>query len=158
MSVCRLAIAMNYIDDSLVEEAIEYEVHNNKKQFHKWKIVRGVVACLAVVTFISLIGINKRMKSSYGLLPGHFHYGDQIYEFHGDVKYSLPKDFQYVGEVRKTEQDAEQKDPEDFVGNLDGYVYMSDQDSSMAYFRWRNWDEATDGKEPYLVLYVLEDK
>ena len=28
MSVCRLAIAMNYIDDSLVEEAIEYEVHN----------------------------------------------------------------------------------------------------------------------------------
>lgn len=34
---------------------------------------------------------------------------------------------------------------------------MNAQDSSMAYFRWRNWDEATDGKEPYLVLYVLEE-
>ncbi len=37
MSVCRLAIAMNYIDDSLVEEAIEYEVHNNKKNFTNGK-------------------------------------------------------------------------------------------------------------------------
>ena len=148
---------MNAIDDSLVEEAIEYEVHNNKKQFHKWKIVKGAVACFVIVLVFTLIGINSKVVSNYGLFPGHFHYGDQIYEFHGEVKYSLPKDFRYVGEVRKTEQDAEQKDPEDFVGNLDGYVYMSDQDSSMAYFRWRNWDEATDGKEPYLVLYVLEE-
>ena len=40
---------MNDIDDSLVEEAIEYEVHNNKKQFHKWKIVKGAVACFVIV-------------------------------------------------------------------------------------------------------------
>ena len=104
----------------------------------------------------TLIGINYKVASNYGLCTVHFHYGDQIYEFHGEVKYSLPKDFRYVGEVRKTEQDAGPKDPEVFVGNLDGYVYMSDQDSSMAYFRWRNWHEATDGKEPYLVLYVRE--
>lgn len=110
---------------------------------------------MSVLVF-TLIGINSKVASNYGLFPGHFHYGDQIYEFHGEVKYSLTKDFRYVGEVRKTEQDAEQKDPEDFVGNLDGYVYMSDQDSSMAYFRWRNWNEATDGKEPYLVLYVIK--
>ena len=126
---------MNDIDDSLVEEAIEYEVHNNKKQFHKWKIVKGAVACFEININIKLNKDNYKVASNYGLFPGHFHYGDQIYEFHGEVKYSLPIDFRYVSEVRKTEQDAEQKDPEDFVGNIDGYVYMSDQDSSMAYFR-----------------------
>ena len=57
---------MNDIDDSLVEEAIEYEVHNNKKQFHKWKIVKGAVACFVIVLVFTLIGINSKVASNYG--------------------------------------------------------------------------------------------
>ena len=54
---------MNDIDDSLVEEAIEYEVHNNKKQFHKWKIVKGAVACF-VVLCQDLVQIKMRGSAS----------------------------------------------------------------------------------------------
>ena len=43
---------MNDIDDSLVEEAIEYEVHNNKKQFHKWKS-GGVLFYIIVLKSLS---------------------------------------------------------------------------------------------------------
>ena len=43
---------------------------------------------------------------------------------------------------------------EELTGNLDGYVYMQRNLLFPLYFRWREWDEAKDGPEPYLVFSI----
>ena len=46
------------------------------------------------------------------------------------------------------------KGREELTGNLDGYVYMQRNLLFPLYFRWREWDEAKDGPEPYLVFSI----
>lgn len=42
----------------------------------------------------------------------------------------------------------------DLEGNVDGHIYMSGSDVSIAYFQWKDRDEGVDGKEPYLFLEI----
>lgn len=149
MKIPRLVVAMGYIDDDLVSEAVKYKPILRKR---KWIYIITAAACTIVVlstNFIFNIIKNPSLPSS---APAHFYFENKVYVYHGHTVKSLPDNFEFVGKVNNV---GESFTGVDFDGNVDGCIYMNKTDRSIAYFQWDEWDESIDGQEPYLVL-VLE--
>ena len=154
----KLAIAMNYIDDELISGAIDYKPVTHKKITHFWKHIVAVAACMVLMLGIGIILPDNEMPSisetpPVSDAPAHFYFNGDLYSFSGKLIYSLPGDFEFVSEVKNV---GDSYTGVDFEGNVDGYIYMSESDKTIAYFQWKEWNEAIDGKEPYLVLVKTE--
>ena len=154
----KLAIAIGYIDDDLVSGAVEYMPASSKKFTHLWKHFVAVAACIVLVFGSCLILTNNEIPPASETppvsdAPAHFYYRGSLYSFSGEIVFSLPEDFELVSEIKNV---GDSFSGVDFEGNVDGYVYMSESNNSIAYFQWKNWDEAVDGKEPYLTLIKTE--
>ncbi len=86
-----------------------------------------------------------------GSAPLHFCFGGNTYIFSGHCVDTLPEGFEFVREVNNDSLSL--GDPAvDFSGNAAGYIYMSESDKTAAYFRFKNRNEAVDGKEQYLKM------
>lgn len=161
MNTPKLAIAMNYIDDSLISEAIDYKPDRRRKSSYLWKYIAAAAACMVLVLGISLMLSHKDaspssdISSSPGEAPVHFYFEGNLYSYSGDLVYSLPEGFQFV---RKVKNVGDSFSGVDFEGNADGSVFMNESDKTVAYFRWKKWNETIDGPEPYLVLYCIEQE
>ena len=81
-------------------------------------------------------------------LPACVYYDGNIYSHQGEAIYSLPENAEIIGETNNVGSDMKS----DLDSTVDGYVYINPNDSSSLIFRWKNWDESIDGKEPYLIL------
>ncbi len=154
-----IAIALGNIDDDLIMGAIDYTPATRSNRGHIWRILAAIAACLFIVFSIGIKAVTteptpKREVES-GLAPLHFFYDEKLYIFSGEICYSLPENYKYIGEVNNLGSLFSTKNG--FDGNADGYVYMSASDKMGAYFRWKYWDTATDGKEPYLYCRIREE-
>lgn len=158
MSIPRIANAMKYIDDDLIAGAVEYKPIPPKKITRFWKQITAVAACLVLILGISLIIPNNETPQisdtdPIGAAPAHFYFEGNLYSFSGELVYSLPEEFKFVSEVNNV---GDSFTGIDFEGNVDGYIFMSESDKTVAYFQWKEWNEAIDGQEPYLVLALTE--
>lgn len=150
----KLAIAIGYIDDDLVTRALEYMPVTRKKVAHLWKHYVAIAACVVLVLGINLIlshsnipPVSKTPPISDA--PAYFYYQGYFYSFSGEIVFSLPDGFELISEINDV---GDSFSGVDFEGNVDGYAYMSDSNKAIAYFKWKEWNEAIDGQEPYLVL------
>ena len=64
MNAPKLAIAMNYIDESLISGAIDYKSIPNKKIPHIWKHFVAVAVCLCLV--VSTVWFTQHQYSDEG--------------------------------------------------------------------------------------------
>ena len=160
MNAPKLAIAMNYIDESLISGAIAYKPVHRKNNTYFWKYI-AAAACFCVIVIGSIFVLSRNDASpssdipSPGEAPVHFYFEGNLYSYSGDLVYSLPEGFQFVREVKNV---GDSFSGVDFEGNADGSVFMSEVDRTVAYFRWKEWNEIIDGPEPYLVLYCIEQE
>ena len=160
MNAPKLAIAMNYIDESLISGAIDYKPVHRKNNTYFWKYI-AAAACFCVIVIGSIFVLSRNDASpssdipSPGEAPVHFYFEGNLYSYSGDLVYSLPEGFQFVREVKNV---GDSFSGVDFEGNADGSVFMSEVDRTVAYFRWKEWNEIIDGPEPYLVLYCIEQE
>ncbi len=130
-------------------------------KYRRWRALIVIAGCLVLVG-ISMIFDAKSNISLEKLewsFPPHFHYKGGYYSACDGYEYTLPEDFKYMGATKIVEKNGEKENPEDFDSNLlDGYVYMSETDSNVAYFKWKHWDKAVDERgEPYIVYTLYED-
>lgn len=156
MSALKLAIAMGYIDDRLVSGAVEYKPHSNEKVVHFGKLIAMAAACIMLIFGIGfLIPLNETPPENNlpSASPAHFYYDGNVYIFRGKCVYSLPEGYAFVGEVNNV--GCSSTAGFDFEGNVDGYIFMSESEKSVAYFQWKEWNETLSGKEPYLAM-ILE--
>lgn len=155
MKIQKIVIAMSYIDDDLVSGAVEYKANHCKKNIHFLKYIAIVATCLALIAGADFLFKNKTPPTNevppVSEAPAHFYYDGNLYLFSGETVYSLPKNFKLVSEVNNVGNSYTNVD---FDGNVDGYIFMSEFDKSIAYFQWKEWNESVDGKEPYLVLVL----
>lgn len=152
----KLAIAIGYIDEDLIIEAIDYVPDNQLS--HAWKRISTLAACVILVIGICLALSNSEIldKNTPPLVssaPAHFYFEGSLYSFSGELVYSLPENFVLIGEVNNV---GDSYTYNNFEGNVDGYIYMNQSNKAIAYFQWKEWDEAADGKEPYLALVKTE--
>ncbi len=69
-----------------------------------------------------------------GSAPLHFCFGGNTYIYSGHYVYTLPEGFEFVREVDNDSLSL--GDPAvDFSGNAAGYIYMSESDKTLAYFK-----------------------
>lgn len=160
MNTPKLAIAMNYIDDGLISGAEDYQPTRRRKLPVLWKYIAAAAACMVLVLGISfMLPRNEvppiRETPSPGEAPAHFYFEGNLYSYSGDLVYALPEGFRFVHEVKNV---GSTFTGGDFEGNVDGSVFMSESDRTVAYFRWKRWNEAIDGPEPYLVLHLIEQE
>lgn len=150
----KLAIAMGYIDADLVSGALEYMPTSTRKV---WKYITTLAACIVLVLGIGFVfcrqEIPHSVKPNPGALPAQFYLDGYAYTYDGHYSYELPEGFEFIGKVKNV---GDSFTGLDFEGNVDGYIYMSEADETIAYFQWETWDEEVDGKEPYLILYKRE--
>lgn len=97
--------------------------------------------------------VGTTSSNSVNAAPAHFYFGGNLYSYSGEVVFTLPENYKLVGEIKNV---GDSFTGLDFEGNVDGYVYMNESDKTIAYFRWMEWDESIDGKEPYLKLNLIE--
>lgn len=120
-----------------------------------------IAGCLVLVGTSMLCDVesNSLLEEREWSFPPHFHYKGGYYSACEGYEYTLPEDFKYMGATKTTEKYVEKENPEDFDSNLlDGYVYMSEKDSNVAYFKWKHWDKAVDERGvPYIVYTLYED-
>lgn len=153
----KLAIAMGYIDDDLVSKAAAYVPTSTCKPYYPWKYVTVFAACIALILGIRFVSNHQETPPSGlpnpGALPAFFYLNGYAYTYDGHYSYELPDGFEFVGEVKNV---GDSSSGLDFEGNVDGYIYMSESDSSISYFQWKEWDEEADGRELYLKLCKRE--
>ncbi len=117
---------------------------------------KRVFSTIVLLCLISLLGcaINTDDKPSDlpvdlpVALPVCVHYDEFLYSYQGDVIYYLPDNAEIIGTTNNVGLDMK----DDFDSTVEGYVYTNPDDSSSLIFRWKVWDETTDGTEPYLIL------
>lgn len=106
-----------------------------------------------LIVFLIIYDKLQIDDSQNWLAPAHFYYNGNLYMFRGHTTYMLPNGFEFSSATNNVKNAFTGLD---FDGNVDGYVYMNEKETEIAYFRWKNWDEAVDGKEPYLLFYREE--
>lgn len=156
MKTPRLANAMSYIDDELVSCAVGYK-SNSRKKITCFLRCFAAASCIVLVLGICLKFYNQRVlpreeTAPVGEAPAHFYFEGNLYSFSGETVYSIPEGYNFVGEVINV---GDNFTGTDFEGNVDGYIYMSETDKTIAYFQWQEWMEVIDGKEPFLVLNLI---
>lgn len=153
----KLAIAMNYIEDDLISEAIDYKPISHKKIIQIWKLIAAIAVCIILALGIGqILSYNNILPThetspvrEVGDAPAHFYFENNYYHYSGKYVYELPEDFEFVSKVKNV---GNSFTGVDFEGNVDGYIYINKSDKSIAYFRWEVWDEEIDGKEKILVF------
>jgi len=119
--------------------------------WHKWV---AIVACFCILAaLVPLVtGIPKTPDDpNPGALAAHFYLNGKGYFHHGYLTYALPEGYEYVADVINVGNRSTDT-RNDFEGNVDGKIYMSQSDPNVAYFSWAEWDEETDGPAPFLKL------
>ncbi len=152
MKISKIARAMGHIDDDLIAAAEEYKPVVRKKYAFRLRYAAALVA--ACIVLVLAIGIIRPYTGSYTSTtsvttlpsPGdpaasqaHFYFGGKAYVFFGEYTDTLPEGFTLVGET-KTEGYVEGESAEDFAGNVQGEVYISESDKTVAYIK-RNYGE-----------------
>ena len=107
----------------------------------------GIVFVLVCLTVIHVL--RSRNELEVYALPVHLYYDESLYFYDGHVVYILPKGVELIGETNNIGNATKERN---FDGNEDGYVYKNLEENEILYFRWKEWDESVDGKEPYLLL------
>lgn len=151
MSIPKIAKAMDYIDDDLVSGAIEYKRTKKKNTWVKWGSIAACLCIMVIGVFSIFPKIGEPVPNGNPVsdAPAHFYYKGSQYSYAGKLVYALPEGFELLGEVNNV---GDAFTGVDMDGNVDGYVFMNDSDSSIAYFQWKEWNEDVDGKMPFLIL------
>lgn len=136
-----------------------YKSNHRSKTIHNWRIYLAIAACLLFICGIGIIvsRTESPLDNNIGPVsgaPAHFYYDGKPYLYSGEVHYSLPADYLFAGVVNNV---GDIFTGNDLDGNVDGYVFMSKLDKSGAFFRWKDWNPAVDGDEPYLYLSVSQE-
>ena len=122
-----------------------------------WVKWAAMAACLCLIVGLAIPIFNQSTEipdnPNPGALPAHFYLNGNGYFYHGKLVYELPPEYEYIGDVINV-GDTFSNSRKDFEGNVDGHIYMSGSDVTIAYFQWKDWDDEVDGKEPYLILEI----
>lgn len=155
--------AVTNISAEYIEKAADYTVIKKAKKAHKpvWFKWAAMAACLCLMVALfplinSMINTetpdNPNISDASGA-PVHFYLDGNLYIYHGEITQELPAGYEYIGEIKNV---GDTFTGNDFEGNADGKIYMSEYVSDTAYFSWAEWNEEIDGAAPYLKL-ELED-
>ena len=163
MNSKKFSEAMSELDSKYVDEAINYKKKAKKPVWVKWGVVAACL-CLVVVGTVYFTRYNDGATfdpitdydDSPSDSPATFYYGGGIYCYHGDLVYELPENVEFLGEVNNVGETYSSAWV-DMDGNVDGYIFMDTSDKTFVYFQWKEWDEAVDGKESYLILTLEEN-
>ena len=112
------------------------------------KVFSTIVSLCLIVMFGCAAYEGERPSELPAALPACVYYDGIIYSHQGKVIYSLPENAEIIGETNNVGLDMKS----DLDSTVDGYVYINLNDFSSLIFRWKNWDESIDGKEPFLIL------
>ena len=112
------------------------------------KVFFPIVLLCVIVMFGCAAYEGEKPSELPVALPACVYYDGNIYSHQGEAIYSLPENAEIIGETNNVGSDMKS----DLDSTVDGYVYINPNDSSSLIFRWKNWDESIDGKEPYLIL------
>jgi len=131
----------------------------------KKSITRAMTIGLILACILGFIGYQKANKEkhhtienpNFWAMPAHFYLDGKGYFYNGKLTYELPEGYEYVGEVINV-VDTSSGSRNDFEGNVDGKIYMSQSVSDIAYFSWAEWNEDADGPSPFLKLEHKENK
>lgn len=158
MNTPRLAVAMDYIDEALISGATEYMPTHSTKANRLWKPFLAAAACMMFVIGIGIALFNyepsHQVVDNPSIAPAHFYYGGNCYHYAGDLVYTLPEGCELLGEVNNV---GDSFTGIDMDGNVDGYIFADKSDASVFYFQWKEWNEAVDGREPFLILMMDEE-
>lgn len=76
--------------------------------------------------------------------PAHFTFKGNTYLYRYS-SYELPEGYIYAGKTNSLPFSE---------SNVDGIVFLNEENLDIAYFRWNTWNKMVDGPEPYLCFTI----
>ena len=111
------------------------------------------IIALMLVFMLIFAGCGAGKEEPGNSYPIMMQYNGTMYFHRGIVRYEMPEELEFLGEIKKVDT---LEIAEDFEGNEEGFLYENSENGEI-WFRYKEWDEIKDGgKEPFVILVPEE--